>query len=456
MTKHLFHVKTAQIRLFCAIAVISLLSCEKFLDEKSDKKIATPSSLDDLSLMLDNYSVLNARNPSAGEISSDDFYVTASDFQSLNERERSFYSWQKYDLTAGDWSSPYNNILHANVILENVEKFKEENRTLANTIMGKALFLRAFNHFTLSQLYASSFDQNTADSDLGIPIRTTSDHDIRPFRATNLETYSAILNDVLEAIPLLPGSLEQKQHGSRPAAYGLLARVYLSMRYYEKAEIYADSCLRHYDKLIDYNTINPNISIPFPQRNEEVIFDARSASPSILTRGRAKVDTVLLSKYEDWDLRKSIFFLSNANGSKAFKGSYTGLSTSSIFVGLATDEIYLIRAECFARRGKLAEAMADLNHLMRHRYNNNRPFIPFTASSADDALNIILMERRKELLFRGIRWSDLRRLNMENSTKTILTRFIDGKEYKLLPKSSQYVLQIPRESIEFSGMEQNP
>lgn len=448
--------KNITIGLFSVIALSIQYSCEKFLDEKSDKKIATPSSLEDLSLMLDNYSMLNVRNPSVGEISSDNFYVTDNDLQSANERERSYYLWEKYDLTAGDWNGPYNNILHANVILENVEKFKNENIVLASTIRGKALFLRAFNHYSLSQLYAPPFDQNNADSDLGIPIRTTSDHDVKPFRASNLESYNAIINDVLGALPLLPSSPDQKHHASKPAAFGLLARIYLSMGFYDKAGVYADSCLQFYSTLIDYNTINANASIPFPQRNEEVIYEARTSSPSLLTRARAKVDTVLLSQYDDYDLRKSIFFLSNANGSKAFKGSYTGLSTSSMFVGIATDEMYLIRAECFARNGKILEAMADLNHLMLNRWNNDNPFVPFTASGQVEALEIILTERRKELLFRGLRWSDLRRLNMENAARITLTRIINNEEYKLLPNSSRYVLQIPRESIEFSGIEQNP
>ncbi|MBN8856731.1 MAG: RagB/SusD family nutrient uptake outer membrane protein, partial [Sphingobacteriales bacterium] len=76
--------------------------------------------------------------------------------------------------------------------------------------------------------------------------------------------------------------------------------------------------------------------------------------------------------------------------------------------------------------------------------------------SSAQALDTILVERRKELPFRGVRWTDLRRLNLEGRTIT-LTRVLNGTTYQLPPNSKLYTLPIPPDVIIFNpNMKQNP
>jgi len=72
------------------------------------------------------------------------------------------------------------------------------------------------------------------------------------------------------------------------------------------------------------------------------------------------------------------------------------------------------------------------------------------------ALEVILRERRKELIFRGLRWYDLKRLNLSAATSTTLSRTVAGQTYSLLPNSNAYVFPIPLDVIERGGLEQNP
>jgi hypothetical protein len=123
--------------------------------------------------------------------------------------------------------------------------------------------------------------------------------------------------------------------------------------------------------------------------------------------------------------------------------------------GLATEEFYLIRAECAARAGDTAAALNDLDTLLRHRYATGT-FTSVTAASPAQALDIILAERRKELPFRGTRWTDLRRLNREGRSIP-LTRILNGTIYHLSPNSNLYTLPIPPDILSFNpGMKQNP
>ncbi len=99
--------------------------------------------------------------------------------------------------------------------------------------------------------------------------------------------------------------------------------------------------------------------------------------------------------------------------------------------------------------------MNDLNTLLQNRWRTGT-FVPFTASNADDALMQILTERRKELVLRGIRWQDLRRLNKEDRFKITITRTIAGNTYSIEPNSYKYTFPIPDDVIQLSGMKQNP
>ena len=124
------------------------------------------------------------------------------------------------------------------------------------------------------------------------------------------------------------------------------------------------------------------------------------------------------------------------------------------FTGLATDELFLTRAECYARDSNSSAALADLNTLLRHRFASGT-FIPVSAPSPAAALDSILLERRKELPFRGLRWTDLRRLNLDGANITI-HRSLNGTPYTLSPNSNLYTLPIPPDVLNDNpGMIQN-
>ncbi|MBO9572090.1 MAG: RagB/SusD family nutrient uptake outer membrane protein, partial [Chitinophagaceae bacterium] len=210
---------------------------------------------------------------------------------------------------------------------------------------------------------------------------------------------------------------------------------------------YADSSLELNSVLLDYNLHTPvSTRRSFSIANPEVIFNNIPYSQQF---SGLSVPADLFESYDDDDLRKEFFF---QPGTNVFRGGYSGAPT--LFTGIATDELLLIRAECRARAGLINEALNDLNTLLQNRYKTGE-FTPLTAATAEEALALILTERRKELLFRGTRWTDLRRLNQEPGHEVTLTRVVDGITYTLAPNSPLYVFPIPENEIKLTNIPQN-
>lgn len=458
MKKKFFNKNVARhyVTLLLVIAGVCLgiSSCKKYLDAKPNQTLATPSTIGDLQGILDNYNFTNARFPAAGEVASDNYYLNTADFNSLVERQRMFYTWQKYDDIGGDYTTPYSAIEYANIVLDALPNISGGDTMTRNSIRGDALFLRGALHFAIAQLFAKPYVTATANNDLGIALRLTSDITVKPTRSSVAETYSSILADLKESVALLPANIQVKYLPSKPAAYGMLARVYLSMNNYTNAGLYADSALNLYNTLIDYNKVNSTATIPFPQFNDEVIYDARASQAPALAIAKARVDSNLYASYDANDLRKVLYFKSNTTG-VFFKPNYSGQNSNALFTGVATDELYLTKAETQARSGNVTGALSALNTLLTARFKSGT-YVPYDIADKGQLLGLILQERRKELLLRGLRWIDLRRLNQDSNYAITLYRNVNGSSFELLPQSQRYVFQIDQNAVNISRLVQNP
>jgi len=444
----------------------SMVSCSKspFLDKKPNTNLVVPTTLVDFQNLLDNTNVIGL-TPVLGEMSSDNFYLVYNFWQNLDTKEQNAYIWAA-DIYGGqgqvpDWDVPYQQVFYSNVVLEGLANVKidSSNAVQYNALKGAALFTRAFAFYNLAQLFAPPYDSHSAGTDLSIPLRLSSDINAVSVHSTVQQTYDRILDDLHLAEGLLPSIVPyaNRNRPSRPAAQALLARVYLSQRNYPQATLSADSCLQSIpNSLFKYDTLNAIQIYPITQFNSETLYQGTFLTYTQALAGffypQCVIDSMLYQSYDSNDLRRFFFYKTTSTGSPYLRGSYNGGVYP--FGGLATDEVYLIRAEGRARAGNVSGAMSDLNTLLNTRwkagtYNN------FTASSAKEALDTILLERRKELAFRGLRWMDLRRLNKEGANITF-TRNLNGTFYYLRPTDSLlYTLPIPPDVIAFSHMSQN-
>ncbi|MCT4326168.1 RagB/SusD family nutrient uptake outer membrane protein [Elizabethkingia anophelis] len=431
--------------------VLFFTGCSDFLNEKSDSTLATPETLEDNQALLDHYNMINGGNASS-EIASGDIYVSDADFASAAyEADKRLYTWQG-DFVAkdegNDWGSCYAKINICNTVLDNLKTYKIQG---SDQLRGQALALRASIYLEAAQLWCLAYNKQTAGSDQGLPLRLSPDMNIVSVRSTLQHTYDQILSDLHEAEKLLPIKEKAVSRFSKLTVLGYLARTYLYMGDYENALLYSQEAIRLYPNLLDFNKLNAGDSYPIKENNEEVIFPLAINYSGFLGSSTGRISKELYDSYRDGDLRKQIYFRINASGDILFKGNYSGNSTRMMV--LAVDEIYLTMAECYARAGDIKNAMDSLNQLLVKRWKTGA-FTDLKAETKEEALTLIQTERRKELLYRGLRWADIKRYNREGAG-IVLTRNVSGTAYSLPSNDLRYAIAIPENVIKLSGMPQN-
>ncbi|SEO05236.1 SusD family protein [bacterium A37T11] len=428
-----------------------LTSCgkEPFLTTLPDLSLQVPRSLNDLQKLLDNDVVMNGSNTGSGGLlpslavsGTDEVTFPTASSSTLGKAAIQQFIWGDDPFqghTTAEWDLPYRAILYANTVLDGLAQLKinESERTQYNTVKGGALFHRAFLHFSLAQVFAGPYHLQTAEPDLGIPLRKTSDIQEPLYRASLKDTYTFILDDLFQAEKLLPDTAYYKTRPSKAAVYALLSRVYLCLGNIENARFYASRCLEITSEVINFNEkqTSTKITYAFSLPNPEIIYYA----VLIVSPLQAAVNPQLVNSYTPDDLRKSLFYKTAGKDGYQFIGSYLG--TAAFFAGLATDEQYLVKAECEARMGEVAEARITLQKLLQYRYKGTE-YLSKLREQADSLLTVILQEREKELYGRGLRWMDLRRLNAEGR-HIVVTHIYQDKTYTLLPNSESYTWPIP-------------
>jgi len=105
------------------------------------------------------------------------------------------------------------------------------------------------------------------------------------------------------------------------------------------------------------------------------------------------------------------------------------------------EEVLLNRAEANLRKANpdIAKAMADIEAIRKER------IVPYTAlpvpTSVEAALNIVLKERKAELIGQGMRWYDIKRLGLRIEHRKVRTSA--QPDAVLLPNDLRTAIQIP-------------
>jgi hypothetical protein len=323
---------------------------------------------------------------------------------------------------------------------------------------GEALVHRAYAYYTLVNIYAKQYDGTTAATDPGVPVVLQANFTSSLKRVPVAGVYDQIVSDLLTALPNLAATPDVNTNPSKAAVYAMLSRVYLNQRDFTKAGLYADSALQLKNTLVDLNTYATSpTTYPGKVNDPEHIF-SKTVNGFLTT---VPLSNDLMNLFDPVnDLRYTLFTKAGADIPAANftnRGYYKHrLVNQGIYVGPKVPEMMLIKAECEARTGNTASAVGILNALRKKRLTTTG-YTDLTAANKDEALQLVIRERRKELMGTGARWFDQRRLQKDNGFISTVSRPFKGVTYTLAPGSNEYTFAIAEKYILLNPeIEQNP
>lgn len=345
------------------------------------------------------------------------------------------------------WQKAYEAIYQANKIIIALDAIDATDVQKA-ALRGQALTIRALAHFDLVRFYAQSYVGN--QSLPGIPYMKTVNNYDKPARNTIKEVYDFIIGDLNDAITNFNIVVTSNGSGGNTSglvgtglntntaapyfisswtAKGILAKVYMSQQNYTAASpILSDIITKSgysllaADKYLDawsrsYNNAL-NVEFMFAIRNLADDYGATNCLGYIYIQsgyGDLRAPVSMQALYTATDIRKNTFFKAGT-GSQAswtfinkFPGRDGTAALSDIPV-LRLSDIYLLYAEAQANVGTITEAIKYLDPI-RLRADAKATATPATISQSD-LLNLIFLERRKELAYEGHYLFDLKRLQM--------------------------------------------
>jgi hypothetical protein len=328
------------------------------------------------------------------------------------------------------WSRSYRTIYYANSFIGGLEKSEKLTPTLKDHLLGEAKFFRAFCHFYLVNFFGD------------VPYITTTDYRISGFakRMPVAGVYEKIIADLAEARDLLAEdysySKNERVRVNKWAATAMLARVYLYMEDWARAEVLADRVIAQ----TGLYTINLPLNDVFLKNSKETIWQLIPLYPQKYTTegavflgsigsynaGNFTIPEELINVFEGGDKRKEDWIGIGSDSEHTwhypfkYKEIYydtTGADEYSTVLRLA--EQYLIRAEARAKQNKLIgsnSAESDIN-IIRSRAG----LLPTTARTQPELLLAIEQERRVEFFTEfGHRWFDLRRTGRADAVLSLV------------------------------------
>lgn len=452
------------------VGILTLSSCSKFLEEKSQSEVI-PKTTSDFRELLIGSGYMNNEEPMRFVYFMDDDVDLFIEYANGEESPVGkydaksnylYYTWQPTladrngvgDLISEDpgstaYAKYYKWIMGCNAVLDNIDK-SIGSQWEKDRVKGEALAVRAFYYFRLANLYGEPYNYNPQS--LCVPLKLNSGiSETQMQQHTVKEVYDQVVKDLNEAARLMdPLQVARRDyHINQPAIHILLSRVYLYMEKYaesvteankvfEQGGVITDLTALPYQSWLSYN--NPEVEWLFGGNTQP---DQSTYIPSAAFR----------ASFDPSDVRIT-------RGIQVQAQNFVPLvvklpSGAELCQTMRTPEALLNRAEANVQLGKLPEALQDLNSLRRSRiigYNN------VSISDKATLLQAVREERRKEFCFENFRWFDLRRYGMPAITHRYQHELGEPiLQYKLAEKDPMYTIPFSNSLLQRNpALKQNP
>lgn len=452
-----------------AVSLTGLFSCKKFLDIKPDQALINDSAMTtekDLKAVLDGaYDGLQSASVAGGDVSafSD---LMADDFDVLPNRLGNFGTSEIYNgqtsvqigALSEMWKQSYGVINRVNNVIRTIDNGTisgESYEANKNIYKGECLFIRAYCHYNLLQLFALPYDVTKigGNAQPGIVLRTeptlNGPDGLSKARASVEESYAAIIKDLNDAAGLLSAAGRQTSvdRVSAMAAKAMLARVHFITGNYGAAAAVANEVINSNNyklanedgkdstKIVNlfYTTGNNVVQyLGKPEVIWQLVNTKDDNSGSLFgyyfSTYFMKVKTDVINTIDTLDDRivktptgstvtgKSTFtkLFTTGDWYVAKYNKVSGINYNTNIVLLRLSEMYLIKAEAAAlASGSVSSDALDAFNKLKLRNYGIGSYVAENTGDLGLFLNKIRHERRIELMSEnGDRYAQLRRLGL--------------------------------------------
>lgn len=486
------------ISISCLIIALCFMSCNGYLDIVPKGKSALNKTDDYLGLLEDMYGYpINSEWYICGEATS--YNMTLIKNYTYPLVSAGFFWDESFDRTSymvdtgssSIYSMCYNKIAKYNIIIQNINDSDGDSDD-KEMGMAQAKILRAYNYFYLINTFAKPYNPETAATDRGIILRSEFNLEEDGVQSTIADAYQLVQQDIEDALPNLPHTSLNTFRPDKSFGYALKAKVHLFKREIDDALTASLDCIKEaegegkhklWNMNTEYNSGLAYIMNMFGGSMPESMFEYGGAMFSMFRMMAQSM--YFVHPYDDSEnllyqhglnsmspypmmVRKPVADLFDKTNDLRYVMNMGTMPTrptaepESVSLnnmmdkwncgGVKLSEVYLMAAECYARKGDTANAMKYINDLRKNRLMT-KYYSDLTANDKDAAMKIVREERTRELLATSNGFFDMRRFCTEfNET---LTREYDGKTYTLKPGSTLLTYPFPVSAMQNSNLIQN-
>lgn len=438
------------------LTIFSFSSCENILDSRLSVSVPESQAIVDLESLNQNVLGMYPKLASSNTynrtimllpaIMSDNAYIDGKD------NTGRFLDYDSYGALADNgyagslWRELAKIVAQSSIVIRNGEQLslpalQQDDK---NHYIGEAYALRALAYFNYQQFYAQPYNFTSDASHLGAPLPDFNvvggKELVFPKRNTTAEVYAQIKSDLTKAISLMQKK-SYKYRMDLDAAKALFARVSLVTEDWVNADKYASQVIASNFTLL---TAGGYIGSWGADSNSETIFSV--LNDEIQNSGTASVSYFYLgykdafasedfvNTFTNTDVRK---FLYPLDGAVRLISKFPDRESNVQVFRLS--EMHLIKAEALAHiPGREADAQAALFVIMQRADAS----VTSPTETGQALIDRILLERRKELAFEGLRLFDLTR-NKKSFTKY---RHI-ASDISVTYPNNKAILPIPSDEI---------
>lgn len=483
--------------LSCLAATLLFSACDDYLNIVPKGESVLNKTSDYLGLLEDMYGYpLDSEWNLTGEATSYDMNILKNYTNPLNSV--AFFWDEEFDraknMTATGYSvlysTCYSKIAKYNIIIQNINDAEGSDEDKVTGI-AQAKIMRALNYFYLINTYAKPYDPATAAQERGIILRSEFSLEQEGVQTTIADAYRFIQQDIEDALPNLPHYAINTYRPNKSFGYALKAKVHLFKREIDSALqasldgiTEAETQGRHKlwnmnaeyqqgmqfilnmyqgmpEMMFEYN--GPMYSM-FRMTAQPMFFKHTYDNPENLLYQHALNSMVphptmvrkpvmdLFNPAQDLRYTFSMGTMPTRPTAEPGSVSLNNMMIAWNCAGIKLSEIYLMAAECYARKGDKENAMKYVNAVRKNRIIT-KLYTELTAETATEAMKKVREERQRELLLTINGFFDLRRFSTEfNET---LTRQYDGNTYTLKPTSHLLTYPFPVSAMQNSNLIQN-